>query len=131
MKTEIYYSLEADDREFVKQLGECLNTIQFVFTHNPELALTRRELTPSGKRRKLKEGHHNPHGVIFNGNPFTAAQLQAWSDWVNKVIAAGKKAVPLQHPAYRQGHEMSLARFRETADAFIASAQQASAPNGN
>lgn len=118
MKSDIYYTLDTDDQHFAQRLGECLNTIQFVFTHNPELALTRRIKTESGKSKKPKD-HYNPHSRIFNGGPFTREQLQEWRDWVEEVLTKGKESIPLQHPAYRQGHAMALDRFRETADEFV------------
>lgn len=112
MKSQIYYTLEPDDQYYVKQLGECLNMIRFVFTHHPELRI-------STKDERRKTDGHNPHGRIFNGNPFTAEQLQDWSDWVDKVIDKGNESIALQHPAYRTGHAMALIRFREITDDFL------------
>jgi len=119
MKAEMHYQLENDDQPFAKQLGECLNTISFVFTHHPELQLIRRQKTSTGKTRTRKEGEENPHSRLFNGGSFTADQVKAWSDWVDKVIAAGRESITKQHPAYRESHTMALDRFRETADDFL------------
>lgn len=117
MKAETYYQLEPDDRDYAKRLGESLNMINFVFTHHPELQRTPRIRTESGKTKKSKD-HFNPHSKIFGG-PFTAEDLLVWSEWVNKVIAAGYESIPLQHPAYRQSHQMALERFRQEADEFL------------
>lgn len=113
MRAQIYYALDSDDQVFAKRLGESLNMIRFVFTHNPELRIITKD------ERKKTDGD-NPHGRIFNGNPFTAEQLKAWSDWVDKVVAKGRESIALQHPAYRSGHSIALDRFREVADDFLA-----------
>ena len=112
MKAQTYYELDSDDQFYAKQLGECLNMINFVFTHFPDLRIITKE-------ERKKTGRDNPHGRIFNGNPFTAEQLLDWSKWVDSVVASGNEAIPLQHPAYRQGHAMALKRFREIANAFL------------
>jgi hypothetical protein len=113
MRAQTYYTLDTDDQIFAKRLGESLNMIRFVFTHHPELRIIKKD------ERKKTDGD-NPHGRIFNGNPFTAEQLHAWSVWVDKVVASGRESIALQHPAYRTGHAMALDRFRAEADDFLA-----------
>jgi hypothetical protein len=115
MKAQIYYTLDTDDQIHAKRLGEDLNMIAFVFTHYPDLRIVKLR-NAEGKKNK---DAHNPHGRIFNGNPFTAVELQAWSDWVDEVIAKGEHAIQFQLPAYRQGHEIALSRFRGDADDFL------------
>lgn len=115
MKAQIYYTLDTDDQFFVKQFGDCLNMINFVFTHHPELKPVTKE-----ERKKTKVSAH-PHKKIIGGggNPFTAEELRSWSNWVDEVIAKGRESIMLQHPAYRDGHAIALDRFRETADDFL------------
>ena len=113
MTSNVYYCLEADERDYIKRISECLNMVQFVFTHHPELRRQRKE-----DRKKTHEPAH-PHTVIFNNAQFTIEQLHAWSKWIDDIIVKGRESIPLQHPAYREGHEMALARLRETADEFL------------
>ena len=117
MIAQTYYTLETNDRDFAKRIGEDLNMLRFVFTHHPELKPTARIVTDSGKRRKTKE-HFNPHSKIFNG-PFTAIDLDEWRNWIDKVLEQGHEAIQLQHPAYRQSHRMALDRFRQDTDDFL------------
>jgi hypothetical protein len=112
MTAQTYYTLDEHDQSIAKRLGESLNMIRFVFTHNPELRIVTKE-------ERKKTHADNPHGRIFNGNPFTLEQLQTWSDWVDNVVAKGREAIALQHPAYRKGHAMALDRFREEANEFL------------
>lgn len=112
MKANTYYTLETNEQIYIKRLGECLNTLSFVFTHHPELKLIKKE-------ERKKTGLDNPHGRIFNGNPFTEADVRAWATWVDALIIQGTESIALQPPAYREGHRMALDRFRETADEFL------------
>ena len=124
MKAEMTYTLETNDGDLRKRLGECLNMLQYVFTHHPEL-----RPVAGDERRKLKATAH-PHKVIFNNAQFTSEQVQEWSDWVDKVIEKGREVLEKgskdaqgrthkQHPAYIESHKMALDRFREEADAFL------------
>lgn len=113
MTANIFYTLDTDEAEIIKRITETLNLLQFVFTHFPELrAITKDE-------RKKTHAPASPHKVIMNRQPFTAEQFDAWSAWIDQIIARGHEALVKQHPAYRDGHKMALARLRLEADDFI------------